>query len=364
MKKSSKVASLVVIVLACVLSLVAAGCGSDFGGDESAPAEKTGTLSTALSTTGTDGATYTFVPGSLMSLQLMGGSFFSAYPMDGAETVFTRTLGVGNYQLFLSFGAYGGTPALVRTKDSISTTVLVQWTDTQPVTFPITADTTTNVTLNFVVPGLANVSFTTGTVSVTANVTQGASETPKYVTEYANVTVQSVSFADPTAAYATELAETQGTLRYQAVGVQTTGAWTLEGDKACVPVVQVSFGTDGNDHSFNRRLVQLSGATGTACIQDFGTNDVATVTLERIGAAPAAQTSYLPGSNYRFYLTVSMRVGDVFDGITLNQAALQPGVAVTEGTFFHSITDWGPPSASMTSISGTMSAPAQFKLEP
>jgi hypothetical protein len=353
MKVFSKVGA-AVVALACAGPLVTAGCGSDFGGEQGQPVEKTGTLKTALSTVGSDGATYTFVTGTAINLST--GTWVDSYPFDGPETVFTKTLGVGSYSLDLVFGAYPA-PVLVRTTATETKNVNAIWTDTHPVPFDITNATTTNVVLHFSVPGVADVTFDTGQVSVTAEVTKNDSATPGIIVNFANVAVSTVTFADPTAPYASFFADTIGATRFFGLGFTPTGPWAALGDAACIPVTVTSVSSDPapDATAFNERMLQfILGTTGTGdvCIHDDGADDLLEVRLRAEGAVPASQTMVLPSAPYLRTLYVSGRIGDVFDGVTLQQTLLEKQVSVTSGIFDHRI---AKDSSLLTTLRGNVS---------
>jgi hypothetical protein len=68
---------------------------------------RTGTLTAALLTAGSDGATYQFPAGTMM--RLATGSFDSSYPLDGGENVLTIQVPAGLVSVQLTFPS--GTPS-------------------------------------------------------------------------------------------------------------------------------------------------------------------------------------------------------------------------------------------------------------
>src|SRR5262245_47323674 len=115
--------------------------------------EQTGTLSAALLTAGSDGATYQFPAGT--ELVLRQGSYNESVAVDGGETVLNVLVPVGTLTVDMSFPS--GTPQLRRTVGGVTTTVDATWADPQPATVAITLGGTTNLTLHFEVTGLGDV---------------------------------------------------------------------------------------------------------------------------------------------------------------------------------------------------------------
>lgn len=358
MKVFAKFFGLVVVALMCATPLASTGCGSDFKDDARAEVEKTGTLKAALSTIGSDGATYTFVTGTQLSLSLAGSSWSAGYPFDGPETVFTKTLGVGTYELLLSYGAYPA-PVLTRTLAGVTTNVNAIWTDPQPFTFGITAGNATNVVLKFSVPGIADVTFETGQASITLDVTKDDKPTPRFIVNFGSVTVNSVTFEDSSAPYASFFAASSGDVRSYGFGFDPTGSWALLGDSACIPVNVGSVSYDGADPSasgFNERLLQFifnALGAGTVCITDAGADDLMEVRLSANGAVPMTQMGVLADPPYLRTLYISGRIGNVFDGTTLQQTLLEQEVAVTAGSFSHRLSKDG---VMLTTLVGSMTS--------
>jgi hypothetical protein len=64
------------------------------------------------------------------------------------------------------------------------------------------------------------------------------------------------------------------------------------------------------------------------------------VNTERVGAAPPPfDTGALPAGNYRFFLSVSGFVGDVYDGQTFRQSTLETFTSFSGGELFFQIFD-------------------------
>jgi len=82
-------------VLAVVSGPALVGCGGEPPAPEAVG--QTGTLSAALTATGTDGASYRFPAGTALVVQTTNGSFTAPIPLDGTGTDVTQTLAVGSF---------------------------------------------------------------------------------------------------------------------------------------------------------------------------------------------------------------------------------------------------------------------------
>jgi hypothetical protein len=81
------------------------------------------------------------------------------------------------------------------------------------------------------------------------------------------------------------------------------------------------------------RLINIVvGRVASVCVQDAGMTDKLFVNTELVGPAPPPYDSgALPAPEYRFFLSVSGFVGDVFDGRTFRQSTLETFTSVNGG---------------------------------
>ncbi|HEV8245649.1 MAG TPA: hypothetical protein VGP93_07765, partial [Polyangiaceae bacterium] len=108
-------------VFAAAAPMLVTGCVDN---QSKQPVESTGTLSAALSTIGSDGATYSFPAGTY--LYVLTSSWIQYYPIDGTATLFGQQLPVGSYTL--GFYVSGGGPLMLdRTDSSGTTSVSADW---------------------------------------------------------------------------------------------------------------------------------------------------------------------------------------------------------------------------------------------
>jgi hypothetical protein len=345
-----------VCVLATLLAVAGAGCGSSrFHGDEGKE-EKTGTLSAALQTTGSDGATYRFVAGTQLLINAIGpGSAGRAFTVDGTETLFQKPLGPGNYQLGLAFGGFP-TPHLLRITAAGTTTVEATWTDEpQPLPFTIVATQKTEITLHFTVPGLGNVTFSPGNLAVDIAVNNETRTKPSSVIVGATMMGTSIQFSNGYAADNTLTAVANGTPLHLTliVSPKPTSQWILDLDAACIDVLVADTSAGAGETGFATRLEQVEGGEGRICITDEGTSDSFWLGVWKDGAMPASQQATYPGT-YTRYVNVYGTVDDVFDGTTLNQSLLGAGLSLS-GTFDNTVYDFAS-GAQLTRLEGLLSA--------
>src|SRR5262249_37823328 len=154
----------------------------------------------------------------------------------------------------------------------------------------------TQVSLHFTVKGFGDLTFTTGTLQVSFDVTSMNVNQASSGSEDGVVTPVSAYFDDPTAPYATALAVPPGQGLVQGFTVVPEGAWALLGvNEVCMPVQITQVLAPGTTDGFSLRLAQLNGGQGQLCIFDAGTmNDRLVIDALRIGAPPAGQESFLP----------------------------------------------------------------------
>jgi hypothetical protein len=307
------------------------GCAD--GTSEEAVGES-GTLSAALTTTGSDGASYAFPPGTQLTVTRNG--FTEYLPLDGTETVLQKRLPAGTYTVGVYYGVNDVT--LLRTESAVTTTVDAEWSDPQPVTFEIVDDQTTSLVLHFTVTGLGDVTFDTGTLEVTAEV-DNVDEAQAGAMEAVGFTnIYSETYADPTAAYASALDVETGVDYWTTLELQASGAWTqYASNVVCKEGSLIAGGSAGA--GLNERIVDVYGTVGSVCIYDYGADDIAMVYFSREGAPMAGHETFLPSPSYIFQVQVSGWVGDVYDGETLQQSAFETPLALTAGYFYNYVFD-------------------------
>lgn len=342
--------------LCMFLGLIAVSAGAMVGCAEHAeePVGETGTLSAALTTTGSDGASYSFPVGTY--LQLSTSTFTESVPLDGPDALLQRQLPAGSYTATLYYST--SSVVLERTESGVTTTVEAQWTNPQPVTFDILDEQTTALILHFTVQGLTDLTFDTGTLQVGADVVEEEVEQAGAADISGTTNFYQEEYADPAAAYAGALDVELGVDYSAELAFTATGDWTQYGSTAvCKPGTFDAVSASGSS-GLGLRAEQLVGAAGYLCIYDYGAADGVSLSLSRYGAAPSGQASVLPDPNYGFYGSLGAAIGDVYDGETLQQTALEDAVPVTNGYFGHYIYDSS--STLLTQVAGVFNGTIQL----
>jgi hypothetical protein len=316
-----------------------------------------GTLTAALTTTGSDGATYAFPSGAFLSVSSMTTGDF--IPLDGVDTVLNRKLPVGTYTATLYYA--GGDVVLDRTLSGVTSSVPAVWTDSQPVSFDIVDQQTTPLVLHFKVEGLGDVTFQVGTLQLSFDVTKESAQQPTRADAQGSASFFMEEDADPTAAYATSLHIDQGVPYAYHLQLQGGGDWVnYAGGTAC------KYGTLGiSDASDNPalalRAAEEVGASGGLCVYDQGASDYIVLYASRTGAPPMGQESFLPDASYSFYVQFGSSTPDLFDGTTLKQSLLEAPLSLSNGNFYQYIYD---SSFNLVTLVGATTSPATIQLLP
>lgn len=307
---------------------VLAGCGKTSTGS-SVPS---GSVTVALATTGSDGATYQFPAGSFLQIFSSNG-FNGSFPIDGAETVLSEMVPAGPYQAALVFPGSGAVQ-LVRTLNGTSQTVPATWTDPQPLTFTIFQNMTTPIVLHFSVVGLGDLTFQIGRLLVSIDVNATTTTMPTGAQQSGTLTVSSQTIA-PGFGLETPLGLTVGEVDSESISVALSGSFLpVSPGVACATGTLSAISAPMSSAAFIALIEELQGTPATpvsVCVFDEGTTDIVTLEPVRFGAAPADQRTFLPGNNYDFIGFIQFTVGDVYDGTTLKLSQLGVPIALSSG---------------------------------
>jgi hypothetical protein len=336
MTKSSLSSLMVAISLGVSAPLLLSGCSD---ASTESPAERTGSVSAAITTVGADGATYSFPVGAYAFLQ--GPEFGEYFPLSDGGTALSVDLPVGTYTLSLYY-ASGGIQ-LERTVDGVTSVIDATWTDPAPLVFTIEDGATTPIVLHFGVETLGDVTFDTGNLGLTFDVIEEEAEEASQLDEGGTFTFTDSTFLDPSADYASALAVELGVPYAQRLDIQSQGDWRFVASYGiCKEGSLQSTGYEATPE-FARRIQQLSGSGTTysqICVYDYGASDLVTFYTSRSGEAPIEQQSFLTEPTYQFVVYAGGNVGDVFDGKTLKQAELA-SAKVSSGFFSNYVYDSG-----------------------
>ncbi len=336
MTKSSLRSLMMATALVVGAPLVLAGCSD---ASTESKEERTGSVSAAISTTGADGATYSFPEGAYLFVQQ--GAFGEYFSLSGEGTTLTLDLPVGSYTLDLYYES--GAVQLERSLAGSTTVIAADWTDPAPLAFSIAEGATTPVVLHFDVEALGDVTFDTGNLEVSLDVDTDVGAEATELDESGRFTFTDSQFADPTADYALKLALDLDVDYPHRLEIDATSDWEFISSSTLCKSGELVAATTSFDGALESRLEQLVGSGSSftqVCVYDYGDTDLVTFYTSRSGEAPAEQQGFLPGTSYQFVLYVGAYVSDVFDGTTLKQGSLS-GVAVPSGFFSNYIYENG-----------------------
>jgi len=295
-------------------------------------AQALGVISAALSTVGSDGATYSLPSTARLTLAEKGG-FTTTVPLSGSAT---ETLWVppGVYAATLSQPGDAGTLwTLERAGDGGPTSVSAVLTDTMPVSLTVVASETTPLIFHFTTATLGNVTFGTGGASV--GVALDAGGFPVQTAKITGTTTMSVDAVDGGSAALDKAFRFTGTVSVPfTLSLTRSGGWISAADQACAPVTGTASSTSTNA-ALAAVFTEASGGAGSLCFGDANLSGAFAVHLARTGA-PTTSTlkTDLPDGG-TFEVDVTGYAPDVFNGTTLTVGSLpEPftpvGVGVAE----------------------------------
>jgi hypothetical protein len=248
----------------------------------------------------------------------------------------------------VSFGG-DGAPRLIRTVNGVSQTVPALSRDPQPLIFSIVQDVTTPLVLHFSVVGLGDVTFQTGGLRVSIDVSQTSTTMANHGQESATFTGLSQTI---TAGFGLEtpLGLVTGETDTVSLTFDLTSAFVLTSParEVCANIALASITSPSGSTAFSALMDEVGGTTGAAgtlCIVDFGAegHDEGHFELSRTGAAPADQQAFLPGTNYRFEVMGFFDAGgDILDDSTFQLSKLATPItldAATGASLFQQIDD-------------------------
>jgi hypothetical protein len=302
--------------------------------------EQSGTLTAALLTAGSDGATYQFPAGATMRLT-NGSGYNATFPLDGSENVLTLQVPAGLVNVQLEFQS--GTPRLRRTSGGVTTVVDAMWVDPQPLTIQITSGASTDLVLHFTVGGLGDLTFDMGSLAVALDVQRNATTQPAQVHETGQYIFSFQTFNGLSAEAQAYFAQTSGDSHTHFLDFNFLNAWRqTTASEVCADSRLDVFTTQDGESGFSRATNLLLGQNGRICITDFGTNDMVNIFAELLGPAPPALASMLPSPSYRFFVAFEGFVGDIYNGQTLQQTRLETPLVFNAGRIAHQIWDFVP----------------------
>ncbi len=343
--------------LALPVSALSTACVGEETSQEQAAV---GTLSAALETVGSDGATYGFPEE--MRLAIRGTSYSNYLDLSGSGAVASTRVPVGAYSAGLEVSwvpvAAGGKVQLTRTENGETKTVEAVWTNAAPLGVTIVADQTTSLVLTFKVEGIGDVTFSLGSLEVTATVDRDESPVLDRALVDATYTVTSITFGGATSQAARDALSMQaGETSSLDIEVRLTSQFAPRGVSiACADVEIVSMTASAQALAYAVEPLDVA-TTGPLCVYDFGTEDRVSIGVSR-GARPApeSQVGFLPGNYAHNHVLDSWVAADVYDGATVRQSLFESPVVFSHASYeYRAWEDFSAPTYyGIGSVAGTI----------
>jgi hypothetical protein len=343
---------------ALVLSALAAaplGCAAHH---DAPAAEANGNVTVALSAYGNDGAKYTLGNSVGLSLNSPSNPSFGGWgiSLSGDQSSLTFQVPTGTYEASLYGGVTNGgatTFDVVRTlSDGTQTSVHATLIDTNDYKFQVFTNQVTALVFHFSVPGLGDLTFSTGSLQlgVSVGVTQGSGSSG---VEFIDGTVSSQNLGTNAAVNAV-IAAPVGAAAPLRVEATFTGPWGAELNSVCAPT-KAHVTTTSTNPAIIAMAAELDGGEGQMCVGDAQSSSFISVSR---GGTPvtAALASAIPGGasfQGAFYFTPPT---PIYDNHTFSPERLDPPVAVPYAYAYMSI--FGLADSTVTSSTNITGGPA------
>lgn len=293
-------------------------------------AETYGTIGAAITTTGSDGATYRLADGAYV--QVLNGDFNDTFSLDGDVAAVSFDVPVGSYSVYI--GNYFGSLDLLRiASDGTPELVSAQLLTPLPLTVDVLADTTSNVAFQFRVNNGGTVTFGQGSINVEINVDAQDVLGGRALT-VGDLNTDSVA-ADPLLQprmpvvgepvfHYLEVTAAPSWRKASANSACTTGTWSAYG------ITQPGY-TDTVSESIVDGQIEV-------CVYGNAYAPWLRVSAYRYAASPQTATYADLGPSLNFYMEVGSALPQpAFDGETLDLGALEGSSGGLSGNVYQSV---------------------------
>jgi hypothetical protein len=309
------------------------GCAEDTGPDEDAY----GSLATAITATGSDGATYRMPAGTYV--QLYNGTFYDYWSMDGDFQILTIDVPVGGYDASLTHSSgYTVEWPLERTNpDATTETVNATLITPQPVAVTVNEGATSSLVFQFQVVDGGTVTFAHGLVDISIDVEVDESTVGR-ATYSATYTKESENFGPTAPVELGDLVHGVGEGVFHQITVNVVGDWVQNSSNSACSTATLIGGTVSNSYvELTREAWTGSGTTARLCVYGGIYSPFIIVWSYRAGPAVTATFQALGAFDFTFYQTMSTVLPDpVFDGTNLDLGAMT-GTFTVSGSMYSSV---------------------------
>lgn len=321
---------------ALAVAAALAGCA------ETAPDDDTfGSLATAVTATGTDGATYRLPAGTYV--QVWNDTFFDYWSMDGDMNILTVEVPVGDYYVALGHSnGYTVEWPLDRTNvDATTETVDATLLTPQPVSVTVTEGATSSLVFQFQVVDGGTVTFAHGLIDFSIDVSVDTSTIGRN-TFSATYTKDGENFGPTAPPELGDLVPAVGDPVFHQISVNVVGDWVQTSSNSACSTATLIGGTVSASYVEFAREAWTGGATARFCVYGGIYAPYVYLTSQRVGPAVTATFAALPADELYVFQTMSTVLPDpVFDGTTLDLGAMTGTFTVT-GSLYSSL--YGLPS--------------------
>lgn len=305
--------------MAVATAAALAGC------DETAQDEQDtyGSLATAITATGTDGATYRLPADTYV--QVYNGSYYDFYSMDGDMEVLSIEVPVGDY--LVSIGHPNGYTVdwpLDRTNpDATTETVNGTLLTPQPVSVSVTEGATSSLVFQFQVVDGGTVTFAHGLIDISVDVSVETSTVGRatWSGTYNKISEEFGATAPPALA---DLVHDVGTDVFHQVTVNVVGDWVqTSSNSACSTATLLGGAVSASYYDLTVEAWTRPGATVRLCVYGGDYPPMVNVWTQTSGPAITSSFAALGASDYYIYQSMTAYLTTpVFDGTTLDLAAM------------------------------------------
>ncbi|HEU5057202.1 MAG TPA: hypothetical protein VFU21_11780 [Kofleriaceae bacterium] len=307
---------IVLYTTAVAAAAALAGCA------ETSPDEDSyGSLATAITATGTDGATYRMPAGTYV--QAWSGTFSDWWSMDGDFQILTIEVPVGDYQVALGHASgYTVEWPLERTNpDATTETVNATLVTVQPVAVTVNEGATSSLVFQFQVVDGGTVTFAHGLIDISIDVDVTTSTVGR-ATYSATYNKDSEDLGPTAPPELGDMVPAVGSAVFHQISVNVVGDWVQNTSNSACSTATLIGGTVSASYVEITREAWLGG-TARLCV--YGGIYAPYVFVESWRAGPAITATFqaLPADELYVYQTMSTILPDpIFDGTNLDLGAM------------------------------------------
>ena len=304
-----------------------AGCAETGPGEDAY-----GSLATAITATGSDGASYRMPAGTFV--QVWNGTFSDFWSMDGDFQILTIDVPVGDYQVALSHGSgYTLEWPLERTNpDATTETVTATLLTVQPVPVTVNEGATSSLVFQFQVVDGGTVTFAHGLIDISIDVEVDTSAEGR-ATFSATYNHDSADFGATAPATLGDFLPAVGDPVFHQMSVNVVGDWVQTSANSACSTATLIGGTVSASYVELAREAWTGGATARLCV--YGGTYAPYVFVESYRSGPPVTATFaaLADEVYAYQTMNTFLPDPIFDGTNLDLGAMTGTFTVSGGMY-------------------------------